>query len=357
MSKLRLAILKNEIADDHLRWVEVCRERTDQVEWTVIDLTRADWLEQTLRYQPDGLLAKPSGFTMPFKTLYDERLTILHTICKLPVYPSLEEIQIYENKKYLSYWLAANQIPHPTTRVFYDEAEALDFAKTAQLPLVGKLNIGASGRGVTILKTAAAVEDYIKNIFSGKGASQQVGPKWKKKGFVGRVVRKLLHPAELKTKLNLYRHARANVQKDFVLLQEFIPHSYEWRCVRIGDSYFAHKKMVVGEKASGSLVKGYDTPSTALLDFVKAVTDRRGFWSQSVDLFETTDGQFLVNEMQCIFGQSDPYQMAIDGQPGRYVYQNDEWVFEAGDFNRYESYLLRLDHFIEILTHQEVLQG
>ena len=108
--------------------------------------------------------------------------------------------------------------------------------------------------------------------------------------------------------------------------------------------------MVKGEKASGSLIKGYENPPFRLLDFVKEVTDKRGFLSQSVDVFEAADGRYLVNEMQCTFGQSDPYQMLVDGVPGRYRYLNDEWVFEAGDFNRYQSFLLRLEHFIDLLN-------
>ena len=84
--------------------------------------------------------------------------------------------------------------------------------------------------------------------------------------------------------------------------------------VRIGDSFFAHKKLKILEKSSGSLLKNYDSPPLKLLDFVKAITDKHGFYSQAVDIFESERG-YLVNEMQCIFGQSDPYQMMVDGRP------------------------------------------
>lgn len=353
MQKLHFAILKNERDNDHLRWVEACQERSDEITWEVIDLTRADWLERVQHRHFDGLLTRPPAYTNAFKTLYDERVGILHKICNIPVYPSLEEILIYENKKLCSYWLKANDIPHPQTDVFYFQQEALDFLQTADFPLVGKTNIGASGSGVSILKTKDAAEKYVLETFSGKGAARAVGPKWKKKGFIKRVVKKLLHPQQLKAKLADYQNIKADIQKDFVLLQEFIPHTYEWRCVRIGDSYFAHKKMVVGEKASGSLIKGYENPPLQLLDFLKFVTDKRKFLSQSVDIFETADGQYLVNEMQCIFGQSDPYQMLVNGQPGRYQYIDKEWVFEAGNFNRLQSYALRLEHFIQLIHQQK----
>jgi hypothetical protein len=320
------------------------------VDWEVIDLTRADWLERINRTPFDGLLASPGGYTTPFKRLYDERIIILDLNYDIPIYPSPEEILIYENKKYLSYWLAANEIPHPRTWVFYYEEEALKFAVNSALPLVGKMSVGGAGSGVRILKTRDEVLKYVKNIFSGDGATLQVGPQWRKKGFARRVFKRLLRPQDLWAKLHLYKHLRKEIQKDFVILQEYVPHTFEWRCVRIGESFFAHKKIKKGDKASGSLVKGYENPPARLLDFIEDITDKKHFLSQSVDLFECSDGRYLVNEMQCIFGQSDPYQMLVNGEPGRYRRVNGKWTFEPGDFNRFESFLLRLEHFIEILN-------
>ncbi|NLJ42868.1 MAG: hypothetical protein GX431_04355, partial [Bacteroidales bacterium] len=111
---------------------------------------------------------------------------------------------------------------------------------------------------------------------------------------------------------------------------------------RIGDSFFAHKKLKKGEKASGALLKVYDNPPLALLDFVKEITDRHGFYSQAIDIFESERG-YLVNEMQCIFGQSDPYQMLVDEKFGRYFFNENNWVFEKGDFAKNECYNLRLE--------------
>ena len=350
MKKLHLAILKNEILDNHLLWEQACLKRSEKVSYTVIDLTKSDWLDVFRQYDFDGLLAIPPAQSSTFKTLYDERIRILHTVCGIPVYPSLEEIEIYENKKYFSYWAKARAIPHPATAVYYFEKEALESLDKTVFPIVAKTSIGASGRGVSVLKTKEEAVDYIKSTFAGAGANRSVGPKWRKKGFAVRVIKKLLKPAEFKAKLQQYKHAKDDVQKDFVILQEFIPHSYEWRCVRIGESFFAHKKLIAGEKASGSLLKGYENPPLAMMDFLREVTETYGFYSQAVDLFEIGEGQYLINEMQCIFGQSDPYQMKVDGVVGRYVYRHAEWTFEPGDFNGLESYLLRIDHFIDLLN-------
>jgi hypothetical protein len=42
--------------------------------------------------------------------------------------------------------------------------------------------------------------------------------------------------------------------------------------------------------------------------------------------------------------------MLINGQPGRYIFEEGQWIFEPGDFNKHESFLLRLETFINLLS-------
>ena len=84
-----------------------------------------------------------------------------------------------------------------------------------------------------------------------------------------------------------------------------------------------------------------------LLNFIRSLTDRFKFRSIAIDIFEPVQGHYLINEAQCIFGQSDPYQMLVEGTPGRYLYKDDKWIFEEGDFNSNASYDLRLKTGIE----------
>jgi glutathione synthase/RimK-type ligase-like ATP-grasp enzyme len=345
MSLPHFVILKNEISDDHQVWVDSCIHFKDKLTFDVVDITKNDWLDHLSGIpRIDFLLAKPGGLTAPYKQLYDERVIILSKELGHKIFPSLDEILIYENKRYLSYWLKAHGLPHPSTYVFYNQDEAENFIRSSSFPIVAKINIGASGSGVEILKDRADAHRYIQKAFK-KGITSQSGPRLDKGKIISRAYRKLRHPVELKNRISIYRSISNDPQKGFVFFQEYIPHSYEWRVVRIGDSFFAHKKIVRNEKASGLLLKGYETPPLPLLNFVKEITDRFRFYSQAVDLFETPRG-FLVNEMQCIFGQSDPYQMMIDGKPGRYIHINDKWVFEEGMFNTNKSFDLRIQFLL-----------
>lgn len=345
MAKTKVAILKNEDPYDHVPWVDACEYYKSEVEYNLIDLTKNNWLETIVKYKPDVCVLKPSGKTSLFRTLYQERVEVIVRDLGYNVFPSYDELRIYESKRYFAYWAKANHLPHPQTQVFYFKKEAIDFSQTCNYPMVAKLNIGASGNGVQIIKSSNELKGYINRAFSDGNASR-TGPKLGKGKLVSRLWNKLINPKQLINRLKTYSEIAADKQKGFLILQEFIHHDFEWRAVCIGDSFFAHKKLKVGYKASGTLLKGYENPPLKLLDFVKDLTERFNFYSVAVDVFEDGAGSYLVNEVQCIFGQSDPHQMLVDGLAGRYKFIKGEWIFEPGDFNQNQSYNLRLAHLL-----------
>ncbi len=341
---MKIVILKNELSGSDAKWKKACEKMG--LDYEVVDLSRHDWYDRVAEIKPDILLVKPSGLTVPYKTMYDERLSILVNENKLFCYPSLKEVLIYENKKYFAYWLKANELPHPKTEIFYYAEEALNFAEEhAHFPLVAKTNIGASGSGVQILKDKNTLLDYIQETFGGKGNNKRVGPSLDKGKWIRRGMNLLLRPKKLKERIAVYEARAKDVQKDYVIFQEYIKHDFEWRVVRIGPSYFAHKKMPVNNKTSGSLIKDYSSPPLEVLDFVRDVSTQQDLDSISMDLFESQGG-YLINEIQCIFGQSDDYQMKVDGKIGRYIFVDGSWKFEEGHFNENENYDLRLKHAI-----------
>lgn len=348
MMKKRIAIFRNESADDHLPWVEACLRRIDEIDYDIIDITMADWLDRFRTERYDLVLLRPPGRTERYKRLYDERAYILYNYSGVPVYPSLNEVLIYENKRFLSDWLKVNEIPHPETRVFFNEKEALEHAASGIVfPLVAKTNIGASGNGVRFLDNEKELREYIVLAF-GRGVGVKTGPKLRKGSLTAKLLKAFSTRGFVKKRLGEYKASFDNPQRGFVILQEFITHTFEWRCIRIGDSFFAHKKIARNNKSSGTLIKGYDPVPESLLTFIRDMTVKTGLSSVSIDLFER-DGQYLVNEVQCFFGQSDPWQMLVDSVPGRYRWLEDSWVFEAGDFASNACYDLRLEHALTMV--------
>lgn len=349
----QIAILKNETLFDHELWVKACQNRRECLDYDVIDLTANDWLSQINRKHYDLFLLRPPGRLADLKRLYDERVYVLHHVLGKPVYPSVQEATIYENKRLLRDWLLANGIPHPETFVFSVKDQALAFSSNVTgFPLVAKTSIGGSGRGVVLLHNREQLRAYVDVAFS-KGISTVCGPRLTTGSLAGKILKVFSKPGFLKQRIADYRELSAQRQRGFVILQSFVPHDYEWRCVRIGESYFAHKKLAKNRKASGSLMKAYDAVPLELLDFIRAITHTAGINSVAIDVFEH-NGTYLVNEVQCFFGQSDAYQMLVDGQPGRYRFYGDRWVFEPGDFNTNQSYDLRLEAALEAVRRKRL---
>lgn len=319
------------------------------IPYDVIDISLHDWMERCLSKAYDIFILRAPGMTDIEKQMFDERAAILAHELGLRIYPSLTEILIYENKKYLSYWLKAHGVSSPRTDVFYHKADALRFINKAAYPIVGKMNIGASGKGVKIIQNQAEAVQYVNKVF-GKGIRPRIGPNLRTASLLTKIKNGIYKKGLLKKKLSAYATVYKQPQR-YAILQEYIPHQYEWRTVRIGESYFAHKKLVEGNKASGSLKKDYGNPPLRLLDFVKQTCEKLEITSASLDIFETSDG-FLVNEIQTYFGQSDKYQMQVDGVAGRYRSVDGKWVFEAGDYASNQCYDLRLEHILSLLKEK-----
>lgn len=346
--KVSIGILRNESSNDHLQWVQACQRRLNEVDFEVLDITKSGWLAKIREKKLDLFLLRPPGRTEKYKQLYDERSFILYNYSGIPIYPSLIEVLIYENKRFLRDWLSVNNVPSPFTEVFYSTDEALNFIKaTNSYPIVGKTNIGASGNGVVFLQNRSVAEKYVNRAFQG-GIKTRTGPKISKGSLVKKLIKAFTYKKFITNRLKEYRDTYLNPQKDYVIFQEYVPHDYEWRCVRIGDSYFAHKKIARNNKSSGTLLKGYDPVPLDLLDFILDITERTHLSSVAIDLFQR-QGKFLVNEIQCFFGQSDPYQMLVNSKPGRYRRMNGNWVFEEGDFASNECFDLRLEHALKEL--------
>jgi len=344
----KVAILRSENPIDYLKWVDSVEANSKISSFDVIDLSEDGWYNLIKNSSYDLFLLRPPGQLESFKRLYDERILLISKYVKTPIYPSLEEILLYENKRFLRDWLIVNNLPHPRTYIFYNQQDAYSFVdKRTTYPIVGKTNIGAAGSGITILITNEQTQDYIKTAF-GKGITLKSGPKLFKGSIIKKLNKVFKYKGFVKQRLKDYSQPKENPQKGYVILQEFIPHDYEWRCVRIGDSFFAHKKIAKNSMSSGTLIKGYDPVPLSLLNFLKDITDKTRIHSVAIDIFEKED-KYLINEIQCFFGQSDPYQMLINGKPGRYRYLNNSWTFEEGMFNTNQSYDLRLEHALSLI--------
>ncbi|MDP8205240.1 MAG: hypothetical protein P9L92_01145 [Candidatus Electryonea clarkiae] len=305
-----------EFAHDHKSYIIACQELG--VPFKVLDISGSNWIDVIKDSQCDIYLIWPSVAMTIWNEMFDDRVRVMVEEMGKVVYPTMKEIWIYENKRRARDWLIANDIPHPETWVFYNMDDALAFADKREMPIVFKTNLGASASGVKILRDRASLRKTIRRAFQ-KG----VVPTHKDK---------------------------RDVQWGSVLLQEYLHDVREWRMVRIGDSYFGYRKEIVSDFHSGSHGWSWDDPPKTLLNLLRDVTEKGSFTSMDVDIFETTDGRLLVNELQTVFGATTPVdQLRVNDKPGRYIYKenSEEWIFEDGDFSPNACANERIKYLIE----------
>ncbi len=331
--------------NDHDGWVLSFR-KFDQIEFKIIEIFTDSWLELIQKEEFDVLILRPPGRSSFYKQMYDDRTQLLAELYPGKLYPNIDLVKIYENKRYFRDWMLVRNIPHPKTWLFYSKDEAMNFLDSNKnYPLVSKLNIGASGKGVTILQNELQAIKVISILF-GEGKKIKGAPNLRKGSLFKKIDKLIKNPGFIKARLNEYKQQSDEVHKNYCIIQEFIKHSFEWRCVVIGDSYFAHKKLVKAGMSSGSLLKDYGNPPLSLFAFIRELSEKHSIDSAAIDIFEH-NGTYLVNEIQCFFGQSDPYQMFVDNAPGRYYFENDKWIFEEGSFNDNHCFDLRVKHVID----------
>lgn len=325
---MRLGILKSfsEIDDLIQSYIDACK--LEGVDFVLLDLLDENWIENIIDSRVDGILVRVKGNIQEQKSLFDERLMIINEELGIPIYPTRKELYLYENKRMYAYWLQVNNLPHVATHIFYTKQTAFKFLDTAKFPLVFKTNTGASSSGVQIVKSKLLAKWYLHLIFGFFDARLSFGKtSFGKLGF-----------------LPIPKFGMS--QKHYAIIQDFIPIKWEWRIIKIGDSYFGHQKLLKGLFASGSDLIGWVKPPKELLYLVMRVCDIGKFDSMAMDVFESIEGEYYINELQSLFGSFLPFQMRIDNIPGRYVYIDGEFVFEKGEYNILNSNVLRVKDFM-----------
>ena len=312
--------------------IQACNELG--VQYQLVDITSSDWLQNVLEASDcDGFFCPSNCISQELKTIQDERYYFVSHFLKRPVYPDFTGLYIHESKRNMATFLEYFNVPHASTKVFTSRQEAIDYLSQCSYPIVIKANVGAGASKVRIIKTQS---DAIR---IAKRCLPTIRLKSLKMGYFYKMVKNGIHYPDLH-----------NPQKDYLIIQQYIPNvRHEWRIIKIGDSYFGHQKLLKGNFASGSGLVGWVKPPFELLDLARELCDKGKFVCMDVDIFETKDGQYFVNELQASFGSFADYQMQVDGKHGRYVFKNNQYTFEEGDFNVLGSNKLKIEHFVGLL--------
>jgi glutathione synthase/RimK-type ligase-like ATP-grasp enzyme len=310
-------------------YIKACEELG--VAYKVIDIISANWWDHVLAHPVDGYLVRAAGDNEVRKQLYNERLWFVQKHIGKPFYPNYEGILLYENKRMQAYWMDLHDIPHPNTAVLYRKAEALAFVEANPIwPLVSKPNLGGAGEGVRMLRSAKQARRLIRKVFTRCRFYNPGLTRWRKWRFLRLPVME-------------------DKQHNYLIFQQYIPSKWEWRIIKVGNTYFGHQKLERHGLHSGSGRVGHVDPPKALFELVKKISALSGISAVNVDILEGTDGRYYVNEIQTFWGGRKPYQMKINGESCRYLDRNGIWELEYGLFHQNRGCNLRVADFLEQL--------
>jgi glutathione synthase/RimK-type ligase-like ATP-grasp enzyme len=201
------------------------------------------------------------------------------------VYPDQNTCWHYDDKVTQRYLLEAASIPIPKTWVWYDAKLALEWARSAEYPLVIKLWSGAGSCNVGLVSSFDEAGLWIKKSFgwglhSLKDDFSEHWPIGKRRI---KAALKLLIKGDIPVR-KVAEHAW-DLHKNYVLFQEFLPgNEFDHRIVVIGNRAFAFRRFNKPNdfRASGSSEKDVDPEGVDIEAVRLAILVSRKLKTQSI---------------------------------------------------------------------------
>lgn len=252
---MRIAI-HNRVNSFSDRWIEYCNYR--KLDFEIVDALRPDVVK---------FLKKFDFFLWHWHHLnYSDTIAARYIINSVEgfgvkVFPDTKTSWTFDNKIAQKYTLEAIGAPFVPTYVFFNERDALDWAKTTTWPKVFKLSKGASSKNVRLVQCARDAYKIIRTAFhygfsaSGGRVSDTLirlasATERKNVDWLGKILR---FPQTMR-KIYVMRKFFGR-EIGYVYFQDFIPNnSYDIRITVIGDRAFAFTRDVRDKdfRASGS---------------------------------------------------------------------------------------------------------
>lgn len=231
-------------------------------------------------------------------------LRVIEETLGKPVFPEQKVFWPFDNKLAQAYLMKAVGIPQPETWVFWRREDALEWARTANFPVVFKLAGGAGSTNVQRIDNEAEARAKIDRMFSRSGIIDMVHHTEKETAATSLirearhvVLRLLSMPAYVFAKRYPPFHREFWMpQKDYAYFQEFLAgNAFDTRVTVIGDRAFAFRRFNRPEdfRASGSGRIDHDPSAIDPRCIERAFewADKVGNQSMAFDLLTGQDGE------------------------------------------------------------------
>ncbi len=167
-------------------------------------------------------------------------LPVIERDLGLCVYPDQKTCWHYDDKIAQRYLLEALGLPIPNTWVWFKREAAIEWAETADYPLVVKLSTGAASSNVQLIAGPREARRWIDMMFSRWSTSlaSDAAP------LAGK--ERLLGAAHILATGHLPDHFRGDrePQRGYILFQEFVPgNDFDTRITVIGNRAFGYRRL------------------------------------------------------------------------------------------------------------------
>ncbi|KYK21237.1 hypothetical protein AYK24_03275 [Thermoplasmatales archaeon SG8-52-4] len=237
-------------------------------------------------------------------------LPIIENEYKISCFPDQRTSWAYDNKIKEFYLMRSNNLPMVQSWVFWEKEAAMEWATSAELPVVFKLSGGAGSKNVILLKTQNSLIKIIDKMFD-KGIldNSRFGRDSLNKKLIEKLIRKMsISKRKLLNEPIPFRHLKPNWirHKDYVYFQKFLPgNQFDTRVVIIGDKAFAFRRMNRKNdfRSSGSGVNDVSPDKIDLNHVKKAfqVSKTMGFQSMAYDYLYNNMGESVFCEFSYTF--------------------------------------------------------
>ena len=87
------------------------------ISYKLVDIMGPDWLATVREANCDAFLVWPAGNRRVMKELYDERLKIMVDELGLLIFPTYDELWMFESKRRMYEWAMAHDLPMAATHI------------------------------------------------------------------------------------------------------------------------------------------------------------------------------------------------------------------------------------------------
>jgi glutathione synthase/RimK-type ligase-like ATP-grasp enzyme len=271
----------------------------NQIPYQIFDVHRSDFITQAKQFD---LIIWHTRSSFAEQWEAKSKIEFLEKKQITYCFPSSEALWFYEDKIRQQWLLDKHNIRAVNSFISFSKQETIQYLDECTYPIVSKEATNSGSEGVILLKNKKQALRFCDQVF-GSG-----------------------HKVHSATYLR---------QKDYVLFQDFIPNEgYDLRIIIIGNHFFGYyRNAPKGEfRASGSgIVIKKDIPHEAML-FARSIQELfPPSHYLSVDLLKnTTDNQYYVIEVSLFNRIETSQQMIVNGTPGRYSFEDNQFKFYPG---------------------------